>query len=35
MFGPGWGLHGTDVNIALANLVAVVGKQAQAYLKNG
>ena len=22
MFGPGWGLHGTDVNIALANLVA-------------
>ena len=25
MFGPGWGLHGTDVNIALANLVAVVG----------
>ena len=34
MFGPGWGLHGTDVNIALENLVGVVGKQAQAYLKN-
>jgi Protein of unknown function (DUF3089) len=35
MFGAGWGLHGTDVNIALANLVDVVGRQAQAYLKNG
>ena len=35
MFGPGWGLHGTDVNIALADLVRVVGAQAQAYRKNG
>ncbi len=30
--GPGWGLHLYDVNLALGNLVAVVGRQARAYL---
>ena len=33
MFGPGWGLHATDVNIALANLVSVVGAQARAFAR--
>jgi hypothetical protein len=33
MFGAGWGLHATDVNVALANLVDVVGSQAHAYEK--
>jgi hypothetical protein len=33
LYGPGWGLHATDVNIALANLVGVVGREAGAYLK--
>jgi Protein of unknown function (DUF3089) len=32
-FGPGWGLHATDVNIALADLVRVVGDEAKAYTK--
>ena len=30
---PSWGLHLADVNIALGNLVAVVGAQARAYLR--
>ncbi len=33
LFGAGWGLHATDVNIALANLVQVVGAEARAYAK--
>jgi hypothetical protein len=33
LFGPGWGLHGTDVNIALTDLVKVVGAQAHAYAR--
>jgi hypothetical protein len=32
MFGAGWGLHGTDVNIALTELVRLVGTQARAWL---
>jgi pimeloyl-ACP methyl ester carboxylesterase len=32
-FGPGWGLHATDVNIALGDLVRVVGLQAHAYVR--
>jgi Protein of unknown function (DUF3089) len=35
LFGPGWGLHGTDVNIALADLVALVGSEARAYAAHG
>jgi hypothetical protein len=31
--GPGWGLHLYDVNLALGNLVAVVRRQAKAYLR--
>jgi len=31
LFGAGWGLHVTDVNIALANLVGVVRAEAAAY----
>ena len=31
LFGAGWGLHATDVNIALAELVDVVRVQARAY----
>jgi hypothetical protein len=34
VMGPGWGLHLTDVNIALADLVHVVGEQAKAYAKS-
>jgi hypothetical protein len=34
-FGAGWGLHGTDVNIALGDLVHVVAAQARAYDKQG
>jgi hypothetical protein len=33
LFGAGWGLHATDVNIALANLVDVVAAEAKAYAK--
>ncbi len=33
LYGPGWGLHATDVNIALANLVGVVRTQASAFAK--
>ena len=29
--GPRWGLHLVDINIALGNLVAVVGEEADAY----
>jgi hypothetical protein len=32
VFGAGWGLHATDVNIALANLVELVQAQSRAYL---
>jgi hypothetical protein len=32
-FGPGWGLHATDVNIALGDLVRVVGTEARAYAR--
>jgi hypothetical protein len=31
LFGAGWGLHATDVNIALADLVNVVRSEARAY----
>ena len=34
MFGAGWGLHGTDVNIALGELVRLVGDQARAFAKS-
>jgi Protein of unknown function (DUF3089) len=34
LFGAGEGLHGTDVNIALANLVAVVGAQARFFARS-
>jgi len=30
-----WGLHLIDVQVAMGNLVELVGRQAQAYLKNG
>lgn len=33
--GPLWGLHGEDVNIALGNLVALVGGQIAAYGQSG
>ena len=33
LFGAGWGLHATDVNIALGNLVRVVGAEAGAYAR--
>jgi hypothetical protein len=33
--GPGWGLHLTDVNIALADLVGVVGAEARAFTRPG
>jgi DUF3089 family protein len=33
LFGAASGLHGTDVNIALANLVALVAAQARAYAR--
>ncbi|HEX4518221.1 MAG TPA: DUF3089 domain-containing protein [Gaiellaceae bacterium] len=35
MLGPGWGLHLTDVNIALADLVGVVGSESRAFTKPG
>jgi hypothetical protein len=33
LFGAGWGLHATDVNIALADLVDVVAAEAKTYTK--
>ncbi len=33
LFGPGWGLHATDVNIALSDLVNVVRAESRAYAK--
>src|SRR6185312_4702910 len=33
-FGAGWGLHATDVNIALTQLVALVRSEAQAYRRS-
>ena len=33
LYGPGWGLHATDVSIALSNLVGVVGSEARSYVK--
>ena len=33
--GPSWGLHLVDVNIALGNLVSLVGDEARAYARGG
>ncbi len=33
MLGPKWGLHLTDVNIALADLVRVVGVESRAFAR--
>ncbi len=33
LLGPGWGLHLTDVDIALADLVRVVGDESQAFTR--
>ncbi len=33
MLGPGWGLHLTDVNIALTDLVGVVGAESRAFTR--
>jgi hypothetical protein len=33
LFGAGWGLHATDVNIALTELVGVVRDEAGAYAR--
>ena len=33
LLGPGWGLHLTDVNIALADLVRVVGDESHAFTR--
>jgi hypothetical protein len=33
--GPTWGLHLVDVNIALGNLVSLVGREGVAYARRG
>jgi pimeloyl-ACP methyl ester carboxylesterase len=34
ILGPEWGLHAADVNIALANLVSLVGSESRTWLKH-